>query len=343
MIKLPNNLPDMRLVDRDEAKRLLCACEYGTPIEVPKDVVFEEELVSDRFCAGKSVLRQIKATVTRDGKSFSFPFHFVSPTNGTNVPAVVLINFRSFVPDEYLPSEEISDLSVAVASFNYQDISPDDNDFESLAGDFLGIDRSRPDAPGKIAIWSWAASIVMNYVETRPEVDVKNTAVAGHSRLGKTSLYAGLFDERFKFVWSNDSGCSGAALYRWKVGETAEIIHRAFPFWFCPNFANYTTSDDALPFDQHWLLSLIAPRHVYVSSAIEDTWSDPQAELRACVAASEYYEELGIPGLIGNPENAGVGLTLHDGNIGYHCRSGGHYLSREDWQLFVEYMNKHLD
>ncbi|MBQ2667680.1 MAG: acetylxylan esterase [Clostridia bacterium] len=341
-MKLPENLPRFDSVTPEEAQRLLCTCEYGFMPPRPECVSFSETLGNKEFCAGKAVLHKVTATVENNGKSFSFPFSYVRPNAKESVPAVVLINFRGNIPDLYIPTEELADLCIAVASFDYQEVSPDNGDFESLAGGFLGVDRSDPHAPGKIAIWAWAASIVMDYVEKRPEVDLKNVAVAGHSRLGKTALFAGLHDKRFSFIWSNDSGCAGAALYRGKGGETAEAIHRVFPFWFCPNYANYTASDDAFPFDQHWFLSLLAPRNVYVASAENDLWADPQNELLSCIAATPAFEALGVSGLIGNPEKSEAGLTLHEGTIGYHCRSGEHYLSREDWQKFILYMKKHL-
>lgn len=336
-----NRLPRFDAVSPDEAKRLLCACEYGFPPAQPDRADFTEQQTDDTFCAGKAVLRKISAEVHQKGKAFSFPFHFVCPKSDRPVPVVVLINFTSAVPDAYLPSEELCDLGIAVASFGYTDVSPDSDDFTSMAGGLLGIDRTNPDAPGKIAIWAWAARIVMDYVETRPEVDLLNVAVAGHSRLGKTALYAAAFDERFRFVFSNESGCGGAALFRGKGGESAADICRVFPFWFCPNFKNYTQADDALPFDQHFLLSLIAPRRVYVASAAEDLWADPQAELRACIAASPAYTSFGLPGLISDGSLPEPGSVLHEGAIGYHIRRGSHYLSREDWQKFIAYMKKH--
>lgn len=340
-MNLPANLPQFSAVTAEEATRMLCTCEYGLPPKQPENVTFTEKDVRTDFCAGKAIMHQVTASVEENGKSFAFPFHFVCPKSDTPVPVVVLINFRGAVPDEYLPSEEICDAGVAVASFDYQVVSPDNDDFASLAGGFLGVDRMDPHAPGKIAIWAWAARIVMDYLETRPEVDLKNAAVAGHSRLGKTALFAGLFDERFRFVWSNDSGCSGAALFRDKVGESAADICRVFPFWFCPNFANYTASDDALPYDQHFLLSLLAPRKLYVSSAEDDEWADPQSELRSCIAATPAFEAAGLPGLVTDTDVSKAGVVLHEGNIGYHCRSGEHYLSREDWQQFIAYLKKH--
>lgn len=277
----------------------------------------------------------------QNDKAFTFPFYFVCPKSAQPTPAVVLINFTPAAPDPYLPSEELCDLGLAVASFGYTDVSPDNDDFVSGAGGLLGVDRSDPHAPGKIAIWAWAARIVMDYVQTRPEVDLRNVAVAGHSRLGKTALFAAALDERFRFAFANESGCAGAALFRGKTGETAADICRVFPFWFCPDFQNYTETDDALPFDQHFLLSLIAPRRVYVASAAEDLWADPQSELRACLAASPAFEAHGCRGLQMDREPLQPGDCLHAGDIGYHLRAGSHYLSREDWQKFAAYMQKH--
>ena len=343
MIKLPENLPAFASVIRDEAIHMLCSCEYGFPPQQPKTVTFTEESMRENYAAGKAVLYRINAVVKENDKEFSFPFWFAVPKSSSPVPAVVYINFRGSNPDDYLPSEEVLDLGMAFAMFDYQTVSPDNDDFESLAGGFLGVDRSEPYAPGKIAIWAWAARIVMDFVASRSEIDQNNVAVAGHSRLGKTALFAGLFDSRFKFAYSNDSGCSGAALFRGKEGETAELIHKQFPYWFCPNFEKYAVGKEELPFDQHFLLSLIAPRYLYVCSAIEDTWADPQAELASCVAATPAYEALGLTGLVGEPENSFAGLTLHEGHIGYHCRFGTHFHSREDWQKFIAYVKAHLN
>ena len=340
-MKLPENLPLFTAVTPDEAKEMLCTMEYGYPPKMPDAAEFTVEETDADFCAGKAVRKDVTARVINGDKTFSFPFCAVIPKCDKPVPAVVLVNFHTPVPSKYLPSEEVCDMGTAVFSFDYQAVSPDNDDFESKAGGFLNVDRSDPHAPGKIAIWAWAMRIVMNYVETCPEIDLNNVAAGGHSRLGKTALFAGLHDERFKFVWSNDSGCCGAALFRGKAGESAADIHRVFPFWFCPNFSNYTDSDDAFPFDQHYLLSCIAPRKLYVCSAIEDIWADPQNELAGCIAATPAYEAKGLAGLVGDPENAYAGLVLHDGNIGYHCRSGSHYMGREDWQKFIAFMNKH--
>lgn len=336
-----NRLPRFDAVTLEEAKRLICACEYGFPPAQPDSVTFTETFLREDFCAGKAVLHRVTAEVRQNGAAFSFLFHFVCPKQNTPVPAVVFINFTPAAPDAYLPSEELCDLGIAVTSFGYTDVSPDSDDFISFAGGVLKIDRSAPHEPGRIAVWAWAARIVMDYVQTRSEVDLKSVAVAGHSRLGKTALYAAAFDERFKFAYSNESGCAGAALFRGKTGESAADICRVFPFWFCPNFKNYTETDDAIPFDQHFLLSLIAPRRVYVTSAEDDLWADPKSKLHACIAVSPAFERYGMPGLALKDAAVTPGTALHAGNIGYHLRRGSHYMSREDWQQFIVYLKKH--
>ena len=330
-------LPSYEALGREKALKLLLEEEYGCPLPRPDSLEFEEIKVAEDAFAGKAVHRTVEAKITWNGRAFSFPFQFVCPKAGQPVPAVVLTNFTSAAPDPCLPSEELCDLGLAVASFGCADVSPDNGDFEAGAGGLFQVDRSLPTAPGKLAIWAWAASVLRDYLETRPEVDQEYTAVAGHSRMGKTALLAGALDRRFQYVFSNESGCAGAALYRGKTGETAKDIWSRFPYWFCPQFEQCTGDPETLDFDQHFLLSAIAPRKLYVCSAQEDLWSDPAGELRGCQAASAAYEALGLPGLILEDSQPQVGKVYHQGNIGYHLRSGSHFLSREDWQKFMQF------
>lgn len=339
-MKLPEFLPSCQGLSRQEILRLLLKEEYGFLPPAPKALEVEETGCNKRFCAGKAPLKELKFTARCDFGDFSFPVRYFCPKSETPAPCVVLVNFRPDVPDMYLPAEEIADQGYAVLAVCYQDISSDNGDFTNgLAGLVYPEGKRQPDQCGKIGLWAWAAIRLLEYALTLPELDHGRISVAGHSRLGKTALLAGALEPRFFCAWSNDSGCSGAALSRNNTGETIADICGRFPYWFCEKYYQYINNEDALPFDQHFLLAANAGHKVYVASAREDAWACPENEYLSCVAASVYFEGRGQVGFVHPDRLPEVGNAFHDGDIGYHLRAGGHYLSREDWNLFIRFAN----
>ena len=296
------------------------------------------------FCAGKATAQYVELTAYWGEKSFKFPFIATIPTAPGPHPFFIHINFRPNVPDRYMHSEEIVDNGFACLSFCYEDVTKDNADFTSgLAGVlYENGERGTHDA-GKIAMWAWAAQRVMDYAEKEDRLDKSCAIVCGHSRLGKTALLCGATDERFKFVHSNNSGCSGAAITRDKEGETVEVITRVFPFWFCENYKQYANRESDMPFDQHYLIASVAPRYAYVASAWEDKWADPASEMLSCVAATPAYEKFGLNGLVSEDRLPQIGDLWHDGNVGYHLRSGLHYFSREDWNKLIAFINQKME
>lgn len=335
------NLPPLK--SKDEMLEVLLKEEYGYMPPKPEKTVFsEKENFIPNFCAGKAISKKVEATAKFRENEFTFPFYVSIPKSGGKHPFFICINFRDCVPDRYIPVEEIIDNGFAVISFCYKDVTSDDGDFENgLAGVLYKNGKRGKNDAGKIAMWAWAAQRVMDYAQTLNCLDFDCSIVCGHSRLGKTALLTAATDERFKFAFSNDSGCSGAAISRGKGGETIEDICGAFPFWFCENYLKYINSEANLPFDQHYLSASIAPRYVYIGSAAEDKWADPVSEMLTCVAASEAFEKAGKQGFVFENRLPQVGDEFHDGSIGYHLRAGLHYFSREDWLKVIKFINKH--
>ena len=171
----------------------------------------------------------------------------------------------------------------------------------------------------------------MDYLETREDLDSARVCVTGHSRLGKAALWCGAQDERFSMTIADNSGCSGAALLRCKIGESIEVIAKRFPFWFCGSYQAWRGREDEAPFDQHMLIALCAPRKVYVSSASLDDWADPESKYLGCAAASPAWRMHRVPGLIAPNDLTTAGTLLTDGGVCCHLREGTHFYSRTDW------------
>ncbi|MDY3928403.1 MAG: acetylxylan esterase [Clostridia bacterium] len=337
------NLPMPNGMNKNEIINILLKEEYGFLPSAPQSITAELESTDTGFCAGKADLKTLRLNCCAEWGNFSFPVYYVCPNNIDNpVPCFIHINFRDLIPDRYQPTEELVDAGYATLTFCYSDITSDNDDFTNgLAGVVYNNGQRKKDQCGKIGLWAWAAMRVMDYAITLPELDSTKISVAGHSRLGKTALLAGALDERFFCAFSNNSGCSGAALSRNKMGETIQKIYNRFPYWFCENYEKYADNEDKMPFDQHYLIAANVPHMVYVASAIEDLWAYPENEYLSCVAASSYYEEHGLTGFVHTDKFPSAGELFHDGNIGYHLRNGNHYFSREDWNYYIKFLNKH--
>lgn len=236
------------------------------------------------------------------------------------------------------PLEFIIESGYGVATLYRGDVDPDKDDFGDGIHELFyeeGQTKPKADEWGTIAAWSWALSRVMDYLITLDEIDSNKVIVIGHSRLGKVALWTAATDNRFAGCISNNSGEMGAALSRRSFGETVEVINNAFPHWFCGNFKKYSNKEYMLPVDQHMLISLIAPRPVYVASATDDLWADPKGEFLSVKEASIVYNMYGIPALSSTSMPQANSPII--GEVGYHLRTGKHDITMFDWEQYVKF------
>jgi len=334
---------------------------------------FEVVEESDNALAGKARRKQVEISVQKDDLTLNFTVLMYLPKSPEKVPLFVGYNFygnhtittdvnviiseawarnnESFgivhnqlteqsrgVRTNRWAIEKIIDSGYGLATIYYGEIDPDKNDFSDGVHPFFYVDdQQQPTSKewGSISAWAWGLSRVMDYFYEDHNVDETKVIVFGHSRLGKTSLWAGATDERFTGVISNNSGCGGAALSKRRFGETVWRINNNFPHWFCKNFRMYSKNEKLLPVDQHQLLALIAPRPVYVASAEEDRWADPRGEFLSSYYATPVYElygKKGIPSIKMPAVNQPIQNT-----VAYHIRAGKHDVTDFDWEQYIKW------
>ena len=315
---------------RPEILKLFLEEEYGFLPEKINPRVIRTRANGVNF-ADKAKWESIFLKFENNGKTHTVKTDLILPTSKEKAPVLLYISFSKEIPNKYLPVEEIIDQGFGIYTFYYQGVTSDSAKKDGLA-DLFDVDC------GKISLWAYMARACMDYLCTRKEVDKEHVAVVGHSRLGKTALLASAIDERFFLTCSNESGCCGAALTRGKTNEneTVKKIHDTFPFWFTSGFEKYKNNEDALPFDQHMLISLIAPRNVMIGGAIKDVWADNEGQFLACHLASKIWTLYGKKGLIHENKMPSVKDMLLDGEICFHLREGSHFMSRSDWQVYMK-------
>ena len=235
----------------------------------------------------------------------------------------------------------------AVATACYGEIFPDNPDGfrSSIYRLFHEAGELEPFPPGPayrefgaISAWAWGLSRMLDALEREAGVDASRAAVLGHSRLGKTALWAGASDTRFKLVISNNSGCLGAAPSRRDFGERLGHLAYIQSFWFSEKMVNYAWREERLPVDQHQLLALVAPRALYVASSSEDGGADPYGEFLSARAASKVWELYGLKGLSGDrqpPLNESAGDMVR-----YHVKEGPHSITAADWSHYYDFADK---
>jgi hypothetical protein len=333
---------------RTEILNLFREHVYGRSPGKPDRLQFETIERNDRAMDGTATLERVAVLSTRQDRSHRFELTvFLPHRRSGSAPVFLLLNNRPATNTDpsrreksgFWPAEQVIARGYGIAALQVGELAPDNDKFrEGVIRLFEGSSEgARPaDAWAGLAAWAWGASRALDYFETNTRVDSRRIAVVGHSRGGKSALWAGAEDERFALVISNESGEGGAALTRRNFGETLSRITETFPFWFAANYRSFAGRESSLPIDQHMLLSLIAPRALYVASADEDLWSDPRGEFLSLAASSPVFGLWGDRAISADAMPA-LEQPLVSGRRGYHIRHGPHNLTPYDWDRFMDF------
>lgn len=345
------NAEAWNLTRRQEILELFRENVYGRVPETPYNMIFRISGIDNNALEGAATRKEVDIEISSEGLSLTIRLNLFVPNDATEgVPAFLLINNRGTeqadpsrkIKNEFWPAEEIISRGYAAAVFQNSDVDPDNfDDFRNGIHGILDRGERKGDSWGTIAAWAWGASRCMDYLVTDSDIDPARVAVIGHSRGGKTALWAAAEDQRFAMAVSNESGCGGAALARRKFGETVEVINKAFPHWFCRNYNQWGNNEDSMPVDMHMLLALIAPRAVYVTSASEDLWADPRGSYLSL------YHSLPVFRLFDSKTELDkrmppLNTPVSSGNTAYHVRDGVHNLLLKDWNWIMDFADRVL-
>ena len=327
---------------------------YGRrPVERPPHLAFTAVWPDRDMIDGKAVRKRIRCEYGGKCGTNSFFFTAFIPKSAKPSPAFILICNRKAsdnidperrVKSEFWPVEEMVARGYAAITFYNGEVAPDWNTGNTQGAFACFENTQRPyrskEGWGTLSAWAWAASRVMDWIETEPLLDAKHVGVVGHSRGGKTALIAGVTDERFAMACSNCSGCSGAKLNRADLPASEHIMQivRTFPYWFAPNYVAWVNRDEEITYDQNAWIALMAPRLVAVTRASADAWAGQRGEFEAARLASPAWELYGKKGLAG--QFPAMNSPLMDGSVAYHFREGKHTLCLKDWNFYMDFADR---
>jgi dienelactone hydrolase len=288
----------------------------------PKAAMHNPVVISQTFSSNCAVFPG-QAVTSEDGDPCT------ARDNGPMVNFLVTRMFGEYIAEA--PVDRFFDEGFVYVSFHAGDLIPDSVALapKALAG--LGGDVN---PTSTLMAWAYGFSAAIDALEQDPRVDTHLTSVMGHSRHGKAALLATVWDPRIEAVIAHQSGFAGSALSRSQTGETLARMVKSYPHWLAPDAAKYAANPDLLPFDQHLLLALVAPRRLFLGNGRRDVWSDPNSSFRAAKAASVMWNADGKPGL----EQDSMRTFEPAESIVWWLRPGGHGIVEEDIEAFIAFL-----
>lgn len=288
-------------VRRDEIKEMILDIQYGRPPGRP-DALNVTHVSSETRPDGSSfstVILTVVPSNTTPSSSFNFTLDLYVPPGIGPFPTIVKVS-KDGTGSQEPNNSTITSKGYIYACYHHTDLDPDESGIVGVAqAAYPSYDWAT------LMVWAWGAMRVADYLLEEPWVSapggvphVKDDAliVCGHSRRGKTALIAAAFDDRFDMVDCN-GGCAGGAGSYLVLGPGAESLkditaQNRFHYWFHENFSTYAGREDELPFDQHYMRALVAPRIMLTTDGIDDEWANPIGVQAVYEAAQPVFDFL---------------------------------------------------
>jgi len=299
---------------RQQIKEIIQYYEYGHIPPPPGNVT--PQVLSLEFIFHKTAVKKHVLLTMGPDNNIKANLGIIKPAGSGPFPIILRNDIKIF---QFPIAEELVRRGYILADYNRLDLDPDENKIVGPAqAAYPAYDWAT------LAVWAWGGMRAIDYLMTQDFVDKEKIVFTGHSRGGKTALLAGALDERIALTVPNGSGCGGAGCYRLegKKCETLDAITKPtrFCYWFQPRLRTFAGFENRLPFDQHFLKALVAPRGLLTTDALGDLWANPLGTQQTYRAALPVFEFLGAPG-----------------KIGLHFREGKHDQTVDDFRALADF------
>ncbi len=341
-----NNVKDIEdwNVRREEIKNLVLDIEYGTMPDAPEGM--NVETVQSNKIDEEVYHEKLKFTLTPNNAtpdisfqmdaSIRFPFQECIDDVKKEIPDFGDNGLPCMIYVGNTGSLQLLDAGYVIICFENDQLEPMEMGNPIVGPAQSAYKQAVPEkySWGSISVWAWGASRVLDYARTRDEINSNQIIISGHSRNGKAALLAGALDHRFDLVCPAGSGCAGAASFL-AFGEGAETLasltdRRRWWAWTHKEFEDYAyefrgEQKRKLPFDQHFVMALVAPRPILRTEGKEDYWANPEGTCCSFLATEPIYD-------------------FFDVSKRNQCfiRPGGHHQGHEDMMALLSFANWHF-
>ncbi len=319
-------------MNNNEIKEILIERVYGHIPKKPIHLSIEEKDQYD-FAAGAAVYQRQNMILETENGDILLPFYSIIPIKPNKKAAIITINFEDSLPNKFLPAEEIAERGYAIFSICIGDVTDNDANFKSGIYPVLVGSRRKKSAPGKIAMWTYAASLLFDHIKTIDEIDKSAIGVSGHGVCAKAALLTAAINEDISFVISNDALSAFSFIGNDESAEVRMAYER--PYLFCRSFA-----DDPLRNEHALLYQLCRGRKILVGCSADDVNSNYNREYKMlldgttlCNAAKYSENDLNL--------NT-VPFIFENDDLLFALREGTSYFSRKDWNRYLDFLDKRL-